>query len=540
MSAERIGRVLRSSSRNAPTGTLLKVAMLLLVVASACGGREASWDAPMVVDGSLRSVGLSQSVVVADPGLDRVLLLKADDAQSLRVNPATVGKSLRSLVRVPGQERVLALSRGVQPRLSASDEKPSLSVLSPNSASPVVARYELEPGFEQMTVDPQGQWVVLTGDGSDQSGINNPNELILIDITDSRFEPIRKTLASFGSQPLRYTFTTELQFPNGSSGRLLLIETERDLKVLNLADPSSNEITVQFQRTQSNQVATPAGLSYHDGDPGLNDDARIAVRFEGQSDVILIEMLADAERPFKLLPQLVDAGGVPSALEIVQTDEGIRLAALLPIASQVVLIDPATTLGQVIDLPAGYSQFTRVTADSAAASGDEALLWGENVPSIAFWSLGEIGQQAFRSVEILELQVGVGGVLPMTNDTRRRLLKTSNGTQFFVLDLDRRQAFPMDTQFGSVQLRLSPDGRRAWAFAPGSFEFGLVDLQSMHVTSVRTDVPPDELYEIEGRGDRRIAIALHVRGGLGATLLEGEEPDGTASRFYSNLLLEGL
>jgi hypothetical protein len=215
------------------------------------------------------------------------------------------------------------------------------------------------------------------------------------------------------------------------------------------------------------------------------------------------------------------------------------LAALLPNASQVVLIDPATTLGQAIDLPASYSRFTRVTAEGAT-NGDEALLWGENVNSIAFWSLGEIGQQAFRSVEILELQVGIAGVLQMTGDTRRRLLETSAGQQFFVLDLERRQAFPMDTRLGNVELRISPDGARAWAFSPGSYEFGLVDLQTMHVSSVRTDMAPDEIYDIEGRSNRRIAVALHVRGGLGATLLEGDEPDGTASRFYSNLLLEGL
>jgi hypothetical protein len=218
----------------------------------------------------------------------------------------------------------------------------------------------------------------------------------------------------------------------------------------------------------------------------------------------------------------------------------VRLAALLPTQSQVALIDPATTLAQMIDLPASYSKFTRVTADSTVATGDEALLWGENVNSVAFWSLGEIGQQAFRSVEILELQVGIASVLQMSGDTRRRLLQTNSGGQFFVLDLDRRQAFPMDTQFGSVQLRLSPDGARAWAYAPGSYEFGLVDLQSMHVTSLRTDVPPDEIYEIKGRSNRRVAFALHLRGGLGVTLLEGEEPDSTLSRFYSNLFLEGL
>ena len=38
--------------------------------------------------------------------------------------------------------------------------------------------------------------------------------------------------------------------------------------------------------------------------------------------------------PFKLLPQLVDAGGIPSALELVNTDQGVRLAALLPTTSR--------------------------------------------------------------------------------------------------------------------------------------------------------------------------------------------------------------
>jgi len=518
----------------------LLVTGVVCSVAIACGGREAKWDAPME-QSALRAVGLSKSLVVADPALDRVLLLQGTAAGALQVGAAPIGKNLESLIRVPGQERVLALSRGVEPRQTSSDEKASLSVIAPGNANVVFARYELESGFAAMTVDPLGQWVVLAGDGDQaNSSVVNPNELVLIDISDRNFEPIRKTLASFGSQPLRYTFTSELTFPDGSQGRLLLIETERDLKVLNLAQPEANEVTVQFQRTQSNQIARPLGLSYHDGDPAVADDARIAVRFEGQSDVILIEMLADDDSPFKLLPQLVDAGGVPSALEIVQTDQGTRLAALLPATSQATLIDPGTTLAQVIDLPAAYSNFTRITSDAQGVLGDEALLWGQNVRNVAFWSLGEVGQQAFRSVESLELQAGVAAVLDMTGDGRRRLLDGTDTGQFFVLDLDRRQAFPMNTNFGNVELTLSADGERAWAFASGEYEFGMVDLQTMHVTSVRADVPISRVFEIDAPGNRSLAIAVHAQTGLAVTVLDGANPDATESRFYSSLFLEGL
>jgi hypothetical protein len=317
-----------------------------------------------------------------------------------------------------------------------------------------------------------------------------------------------------------------------------LIETERDLKVINLAQPEANEITVQFQQTQTNQIARPAGLTYDDGEPNVDDDARIAVRFEGQSDVILIEMIADDDSPFKLLPQLVDAGGVPGALELVRTDQGVRLAALLPQESRAALINPSTTLAELIDLPAPFSNFTLLNRGDDTTAGDEALLWGPNVPHVAFWTLGETGEQAFRSVEGLELQVGVSAVVEVPGDTRRRLLRGGDN-QFVVLDLDRRQAFPMTTQFGNVQLSVSADGLRAWAFQSGAFDFGMVDLQTMHVTAVRSDVEVDRVFDLS-RGNRSLAVALHTQGGIAATVFDAENPDATKSRFHGGVLLGGM
>ncbi|HTM46059.1 MAG TPA: hypothetical protein VL137_13955 [Polyangiaceae bacterium] len=513
-----------------------------LPVMAGCGGRDSKWDAEPISASDLKVVALSDSVVVADPALNRVLVLAGSSRGELQLSNAPIGQGLLSLWAVPGADRVLALSAGVQPRLRSSDEKASLTVVSGGLSAKVVARYELEQAFSKITVDPQGQWVVLAGDdkASGNSGaVVNPNELVLIDISDRRFVPVRKTLASFGSQPLRYTFTGELHFPDGTSGRLLLVETERDLTVINLANPEANEITVQFQKTQGDQVAKPAGLSYHDSTDV--SATQIAVRFEGQSDVILIDMIADDTQthPFKLLPQLVDAGGIPSALELVNTDQGVRLAALLPTTSRAALIDPQTTIAQFIDLAAPYTQFTLTTPEGTAGA-DEALLWGANVTNVAFWALGQTGEQAFRSIESLELQTGVGDVVEMPGSSRRRLLQAASGGQFFVLDLDRRQAFPMSTQFGHVQLSVSPDGKRAWAFEHGALDFGMIDLETMHVTALRVDRPVDRVFDIQQPGNHSLAIALHAQGDLAATTLDGHNPDSTLSRFYGGLLLGGL
>ena len=112
---------------------------------------------------------------------------------------------------------------------------------------------------------------------------------------------------------------------------------------------------------------------------------------------------------FSVKLNLTDVGGAASDINFVRTDTGLRVAALVPSKATAVLIDPATSITTTIQLAEAFSDMSLVT--SAVAGGtsttDVALLWngssGRN-SGVAFWALGKIAGEAFRSVEVLSLR----------------------------------------------------------------------------------------------------------------------------------------
>src|SRR6185295_10138083 len=90
-----------------------------------------------------------------------------------------------------------------------------------------------------------------------------------------------------------------------------------------------------------------------------------------------------------------------------------------------------------------------------------------------------------------------------------KILESTRSTEFFVLDLEKRQAFPLLTNAAGFELTVAPDGQRAWALRPGSPAFASIDFTDLHPTSVELERDVLALYDI-ARSDRgRAAIALH-------------------------------
>jgi hypothetical protein len=119
-------------------------------------------------------------------------------------------------------------------------------------------------------------------------------------------------------------------------------------------------------------------------------------------------------------------------------------------------------------------------------------------------------------------------------------LLSAEGSRFFVLDLERRQSFPMLSR-GDLSLTVAPDGLRAWAYAPGSTRFAKIDLGSLEPTSLELDHPINQIFDIAaGTSGERTLLALHASGARGATLLNALDPDTATTRFVPGLLLGGL
>src|SRR5690606_37637407 len=103
---------------------------------------------------------------------------------------------------------------------------------------------------------------------------------------------------------------------------------------------------------------------------------------------------------------------------------------------------------------------TRITnlVSETPDGGDVALLWGSST-QIAFWSLGSSSSTPYRSVSSTELGVSITQVLDVPPPRQHlKVLLSPNSAQFFVLDLKRRESFPLDTRGPGFSVQVSPDG----------------------------------------------------------------------------------
>jgi len=522
---------------------------LACLLGAGCGDRPSSWDAE--VDVPVQTVGLKTSVAVVDPGLDRVLLLSAPSGRGLEASAAPVGKNVVSAQASPDLDSVFVLSRGVQPRRNPEDERPSLSVID-GASGRVSARYTLTDPLQGLALDPQGRWAVIF----DAGGIVvNPNELIFVDVSDPDAEPVSKTLRSFGGRPERLTFTSELGMPDGSRRRFLIAETGQDVTLIDLSDLSRDEVTIFLPKTPSGQIGRPLEVAFHDGAPDDPNDARVAVRLANDPNVVLIELGPPGDdaggRPFKATVNVAPLEGVPSAIDFVQTDGGLRLAALVPGSLRAQLVDPATTVVESVSFQKPFSRMARVTEASGGSpqQSDVALLWSEQATGIAFWSLGTTSGTPFRSVDTFEIGIAVSDVKSVPGDGlgHKKILESATASEFFVLDLDARQSFPMLTNAAGFELTVAPDGFRAWAVRPGTPQVSSIDLSTLHPTSVEVERDVIAVHDIERLDRGRSVLLLHAaRGlnagaaGLGATVLDAQNPDTAHSRFYGGLMLGAL
>lgn len=521
----------------------------LMIALGACGGRASVWNSTVALP--VQSVGLSGSVALLDPSLHRVVMLSSPSGRRLAETAINVGRNI-TLARASADEKTLfVLSRGVQPREKPSDERPSLSVIDGGLHPTLKARFQLTDPLEGLALDPEGEWAVVYDAGG---VVVNPNELILVNLKDPNVPPLSKTIRSFGGRPQRFTFTTPLLLPNGPARRLLIVETEQDVSIIDLAHPERPEVTVRLPQTPYGQPGSPAEVAYDDGDPTDPTDARIAIRLKNDSNVMILELgpaqPGDVGQDYHPTINIADVGGVPSAIAFVRTDGGLRLAALVPSQHEAALIDPLRSVVQTVDLKNPYSHLTRITQNvtQKPTGADVALLWSEQTASVAFWSLGTTTGSPYFSVDPYDVGIDVANVLNVPGDafSHLKILESTNHAEFYVLDLDQRTSFPMLTDASGFSLSVSPDGQRAWAVRTGTPEFAQIDLSNLHPTSLTVERPVAAVYDIARADGGRAAVALHTALNSGdgadvdATVLDALKPDTAETSFYTGLMLGGL
>jgi hypothetical protein len=519
--------------------------LALLIAAAGCtDGRSEVWSQPA---GRPQAIGLARSVALIDALARRIVALSAGASGALSLRSTSTARAVVAVAPAPDGSKLYLLSAGHRAALGDSipDEPPRLTAYDDGPASPVEIDLGLTDPLDGLIVDPTGRWaVVYAAETTSQALVSNPNELVIVDLTHGTAH--HHTVHSFGGRPEQMTITPSLSLPGGQS-QLLIVQSDQEMALIPLdGDPGADaEITVRLDDGGATQRPPPAAIVVDDGDAADTGDARIGIRFQGDRNVMMLQLAPSAGSAAGFLPSVnvADAGGVPTDIAFVRTDGGLRLAALVPTAGAV-LIDPATTVTTTVALPAPYQRLSLVTAGAGGTSADVALLWqgGTAGAGVAFWELGQAAGRPFRSIETVAVGAQVGAVLdvPLAGAALKVLAAAQTQT-FYVLDLAARTAAPLLTSASETTLVVSPTGARVWTFLPGGKSLAATDVLTKQVRTLQSDTPIDAVFEI-GQSDNaagRSLIALHETGNLGATVYDVNAPDDSTRRIYGGLLEEG-
>lgn len=494
---------------------------------------------------------LEGALVVRDRGLDRLLFVRAPKLDSLEVTSHGIGKNVEEggIVVAPDQKRLFVLDRGGDAPEKEDNERPSLAIFSGGTRDAEPTRVEMDAPMNQLVLDARSEWLAAY---QADAYVTSDAEFLFLSLSEENLsseEPrfVPKTIRRFGAKIEGVEFSDELTLPSGKT-RFFAVRSRADLTLVDLSDLDAEEVTIKLPTDRNNDPLPPVELAFDDGDEEDPFDARVGIRLEGSSDVVLLTLGAPRNEgeAYAVDVNIVDVGGVPSEIEFVRTDGGLRLAALVPSAQVAMLVDPATTLSERVELDAPYSHMTKIT-DSVPTlpdGGDVALLWGES-QRFAFWSLGSTSGTPYASVHSTALDFAVSQVLSVpdpdgTKNGHLKILVGAGGT-FFVLDLRSREATMLTTKSPTMRVMPSRDGERIWVTPGSGGVFSFVTLTNLHPEEVRVSPAMNYLADIERRGGGRAALAVHGDfAGLAVTVFDGENPKSTESRHYPFLSLEAL
>lgn len=518
----------------------------LLPLLAGCGQRDEVWDATPYEGEPVTVHGLRGAAAIIDTPADRVIFASPETVDTLALTQAPIDHGYAASTPTSDGDKLVVLTRGDVPRRRAEDQGPALSLIDASKKVPVTTRYDLADPLSGLAIDPAGAFAVVSPSASDTSFVQNPNELVLINLAEppSATNPSPTTLRSFGGRPEGFTFTPALDLPGGKT-RLLVVRTDRDVALLDLSAPEKPEITVKL--SAGSDSPHPVSVAVSDGDEEDPNDARVAVRLEGNSNVILLDLLPTppdkaktSPHAFLPAPNIVDVGGVPADITFGRTDGGLRLLATVPSLSSLVLVEPATGVASAINLGGYYDHLSIVTdiVGETKNGADVALLWSTQSPSVAFVALGSTIGKPYKAVERLTLDRPIQGIIdvPAPNDNLK-ILVGEGGASFVVLNLLARTASPLYASVGNTSVLPSADGQRLWMYSPGTDNLASVSVENLHPQNLLLNYAVTQTFDLQRKDGGRAALALHGTGSMAFTLLDANAPSVEEATEYLGILL---
>ena len=165
---------------------------------------------------------------------------------------------------------------------------------------------------------------------------------------------------------------------------------------------------------------------------------------------------------------------------------------------------------------------------------------------MAFWELGRVAGQPYRSVETVGVTSGVTSVVDVNGLHPELKILGTNAATLFLLDLAARTSAPFTTSAPGVRFLPATRGDRAWAFMPDRAQLASIDLATLHPQALPIERAVSSLFDIAAAdgsppAGARSLVAVHQVGTWGATVYDAAAVAAAEDHTnYAGLLTEGI
>ncbi len=534
----------------------LVAALASLVALAGCGPEPApEWDEPFRVDGPVET---DRAMIYLNRTRESLHILEPDTSENpvgLERNDVATGPDPHRMALSADEDRLFVLNHGDS----------TLSVFELDSSVHERNDVALDSNFDRITVDPAGEFLILSfsGDGRSDCLACNLNEIGIVDLRDG--VPERARTETLPKRAEEIVFAPGFSL-DGTSHRLAAALSPSQISVLDLpelvADNDNDGVRkVPLTVSQAERVRAPREALFHL--PPTDDDTprqsiSLYVLTTNQDDVtqVSIAPAADPEgdRKFDLSINQLAAGRQPTAMTILEFPEkGTRLLTLDGDRPRFHLIDVDSGESSGFSLPLSRPASDLLSYEVASA-GDDAgpesrlLAWTPDSGLLAVIRPSEIaigGEEptAGRSVQAIRLDQAPASLrLDASADRRRAIaVHAAPGGGFTVVELDDDDHDTITIQGASLG-----DVQFAGPVAFGLFEdrpnFGRFELADGHPTNFPLPRAGDHIFY---DADDGLVVVDHgaTAGDFTVADIDPDAPDSTPDRsrvfegvFTRNLL----
>jgi len=522
-------------------GLGLALLALAIFAAPGCGPeRSERWTQPLDVSGPVEA---GSSLVYVNKTLEQITVVtpkRVDGSPTLEVRKAATGSS-------PG---TAAVSADGTTLFLVNEDDETLQSYDLESDALDSTTVDLQGAYDVISVDPYGQYLLLSFSGSSDAQIvaRNLNEVGIVDLTGDKPDPSFVTLQS---RPERVVFAPPFDL-GGNPQRLAAVMSRNEVTVLDLlADQVDDQLReVPLTISQADSVRTPRQIAF-DVTPSQDqpDVVQLYVLSDNSQDITEISVQpaarTGAQPKLDLFVDELAAGSHPGAMTLLDLDVGPRLLAVDSRDTKFTLVDIESGEGATFDLPMDLpasrllTYTTTVEKGGAEVPETRVLAYTPNSPIMAVIrpeTISIAGDQPTlgRSVEALRIDQRPASIrLAEGQPDRAVVFHPGANSGFAILDLRKNVDIPI--QGGSPQ-DIYFDGQNAYVVFKSLKNLSVFDLDG-HPTNFDLPKVGEHIFV---ESDPNTILVQH-RDAMGSfTVLDATKPLPDTARVYDNVFLDEL